>query len=220
MFITSSYSRVCFLIWKFLISTRFCAVSIERFKIGADIASPSGGRNFCSMFAMRGEENILIRGSSKETKNLDCPGSPCLADLPRSCRSIRLELCLDVPITYRPPSSATPLSSLISVPRPAILVATVIASFLPAKEMISASLAWFFAFKTVCFSPSPFRMREIFSEISTDSVPIRIGCPVLCANRISVISAVYFSLSDIKTSSLRSFRIHFLCVGTASTSRL
>ena len=101
---------------------------------------------------MRGEAKRRMSESSKETKNLEEPGSPWRAQRPRSCLSMRRDWWRVVPMTWRPPESATPSSSLMSVPRPAMLVATVMAPRRPASAMISASLSWFLALKTVCSS--------------------------------------------------------------------
>ncbi len=93
---------------------------------------------------------ILIKSSSRETKNCEDPGSPCLPALPLSWSSILLASCLSVPITQSPPSSLTVLASsifggfppkIISTPRPAIFVAIVTAPFLPACAIISPSLS-------------------------------------------------------------------------------
>ena len=67
------------------------------------------------------------------------PGSPCRPLLPRNCLSIRPASCRSVPKICNPPVSITPSPNLISVPRPAILVAIVIPFFCPALAIISAS---------------------------------------------------------------------------------
>ena len=65
----------------------------------------------------------------------------------------------------------------MSVPRPAMFVAIVTAPFWPAIATISASRAWFFAFSTSCGTWASERKRERISELSTVTVPIRIGWP-------------------------------------------
>ena len=67
----------------------------------------------------------------------------------------------------------------MSVPRPAILVAIVTAPFLPASIIISASRSWFLAFNTLCGIPLRFNNCEIYSEVSTATVPNNTGCPFL-----------------------------------------
>ena len=64
------------------------------------------------------------------------PGSPGRAERRKSCRSIRLASWRSVAKTCRPPSSDTPRPSFISVPRPAMFVATVTLSALPAAATI------------------------------------------------------------------------------------
>ena len=79
-------------------------------------------------------------------KNLLIPGSPCLPERPRICRSILWFSILSVPITTKPPRSATPGPNLISVPRPAMDVATVTAPSWPDSAIICASRAALLAF--------------------------------------------------------------------------
>ena len=88
---------------------------------------------------------MRIRSSSQETKNWVIPGSPWRPPRPRSWLSTRRLSWRSEPITTRPPSSLTSSVSLISVPRPAILVARVIAPFWPAFSTMAASRSLFFA---------------------------------------------------------------------------
>ena len=67
--------------------------------------------------------------------------------------------------------------SMISVPRPAILVEIVTAPYFPACAMISASFSWYLAFNTLCFMPSFLSIAESCSDFSTEMVPTRTGCP-------------------------------------------
>ena len=108
------------------------------------------------------------------------PGSPWRPERPRSWRSMRRDSCRSVPMICRPASGcvrSSCLSSLMSVPRPAMLVAIVIAAFWPAPATISASRWWYFAFSTSCLSPRRLSWRDSVSEISTLTVPMRIGQP-------------------------------------------
>ena len=77
-----------------------------------------------------------------------------------------------------PCSSALP-PSLMSTPRPAMLVAIVTAPGRPAWAIVSASRSAYsgLAFSTSCGTPFFFRRFESFSEVSTAIVPTRIGWP-------------------------------------------
>ena len=148
-FITSSYSSRCLRILKFRPSTFFCARCIERVTMGWVITCPSSIPMRSIIDAIRSELKRRIKSSSRDRKNRDAPGSPCRPLRPRSWRSIRRDSCRSVPMIYNPPSSFTPCPSLISVPRPAILVAIVIACFSPARATISASRWCCLAFNTL-----------------------------------------------------------------------
>ena len=76
----------------------------------------------------------------------------------------------------------------MSVPRPAMLVASVIAPFSPALAIISASRAWFLAFNISCFSPALVKSELKYSLTSTEIVPIRIGWPVswICLTALTI----------------------------------
>ena len=82
----------------------------------------------------------------------------------------------------------------MSVPRPAMLVAIVIAPGWPACATISASRSWYLALSTSCFSPRRFNKRASVSETSTLVVPTRIGRLRLCWRSTSSMIASYFSL--------------------------
>ena len=110
--------------------------------------------------------------------------------------------------------------SIMSVPRPAMFVAIVIAPYLPACATISASFSWFLAFKTSCFNPSFLRSLLIFSEFSIDAVPTSTGCPFSCASFISSITALNLESSVLYIISLLSFLITGKFVGIVTTSRL
>ena len=66
--------------------------------------------------------------------------------------------------------------SRMSVPRPAMLVAMVIAPLRPAWATISASFSWYLAFSTTCLTPFFFSSSESRSDFSTDVVPTSTGC--------------------------------------------
>ena len=71
--------------------------------------------------------------------------------------------------------------SLMSTPRPAMLVAIVTAPRSPAFWMISASRSWFFAFSTSCGMPRRSSRWERCSDTSTEIVPTRTGWPMRVA---------------------------------------
>jgi preprotein translocase subunit SecA len=73
-------------------------------------------------------------------------------------------------------NSALP-PSMTSVPRPAMLVATVTEPTRPAWATIAASRAWFFALSTSCLMPRLARSLERYSLFSTLVVPTSTGWP-------------------------------------------
>ena len=91
-------------------------------------------------------------------------------------------------------NSALP-PSMISVPRPAMLVAMVMAPFLPACATISASRSWFLAFSTL-------KLRVYFCSIfarvslfSTLTVPTSTGWPFWWHSSTCWITALYLPLT-------------------------
>ena len=157
------------------------------------IISPSLKPSLSITLAMRSLENKRIRSSSKDTKNTEEPGSPWRPARPRNWRSTRRDSWRSVPMMARPPAAFTSGLSLMSVPRPAILVAMVTAHFKPAVATISASFWCSLAFNTLC---SILRMVSILlniSEISTEVVPTSTGRPAATIFSISSMTALYFS---------------------------
>ena len=128
-------------------------------------------------FAIRSEPKRRIKLSSKETKNWDEPTSPCRPARPLNCLSTRLDSWRSVPIIAKPPASLDAGLNLISVPRPAMLVAMVTFPDCPASATISASLACCLAFNTLCWILRIFNNRLNNSEFSTEVVPTKIGLP-------------------------------------------
>ena len=108
--------------------------------------------------------------------------------------------------------------SIISVPRPAMLVAMVTAFFLPACATISASFSWFFAFSTLCFTPVRSSMPDSRSDFSTDTVPTSTGRPVACTRLISSTTARNLPGSVAYITSFMSSRTIGLLVGICTTS--
>ena len=203
---TLSNLRSDFLISKFLASTFCWALSKALLIQGWSILSPSLSPSFSNILLIDSEPKILIKSSSKLTKKIEFPSSPCLPDLPLAWLSTLLDSILSVPITYKPPSFLTlffssfdPIlffpPSLISTPLPDILVVIITEFSLPAFAIISASFSWFFAFKTVCSILFFFKSSEYISDLSTLDVKTRAGCPLLLQSIIKSIIANCFSFS-------------------------
>ena len=110
--------------------------------------------------------------------------------------------------------------SIISVPRPAIFVAIVMAFNLPASAIISASCSWCFAFKRLCFKPALFSKLDNISDFSMLAVPIKTGCPFECASFTASTIALNLSFSSLKIKSFKSCRITFLFVGMLTIGSL
>ena len=163
---------------------------------------------------------MRIKSSSSDTKNIDDPGSPCLPARPRNCLSTRRLSCRSVPSIARPPASFTPAPSLISVPRPAMLVAIVTAPAKPASATTCASRACCFAFSTLCGICFCFSILLNNSDTSTLVVPTRQGRPLLRNSSIFSITALYFSRLVLKIMSCSSNRIAVTLVGMVTTSSL
>ena len=86
-----------------------------------------------------------------------------------SWRSMRAASWRSLRITARPPRSATPGASFMSVPRPAMLVAMVTRPVSPARATIAASAASCAAFSRLCGTPWP-RSRSLAScDAATDA---------------------------------------------------
>ena len=85
----------------------------------------------------------------------------------------------------------------MSVPRPAIFVATVTAPIVPARAIIAASRSCCFALSTSCGTPLRFSMADNSSDFSTLTVPTKTGCPFLFRLTISSTTAVNFPTSDL-----------------------
>ena len=108
--------------------------------------------------------------------------------------------------------------SIISVPRPAMLVAIVTAPFLPACATISASRSWFFAFSTSCFMPFFLSIEERSSDFSIVIVPTSTGWPLAWHSSIWRITALYLPSSFLYTWSSWSILAIGLLVGISITS--
>ena len=84
---------------------------------------------------------------------------------------------------------------MMSVPRPAMLVATVTAPLWPARATIFASSACCLAFSTECGTPFLRSISDRCSDFSTETVPTRTGCPLRCRSAMSSTTASYFASS-------------------------
>ena len=84
---------------------------------------------------------------------------------------------------------------MMSVPRPAMLVATVTAPLAPAIATIAASPAWFLALSTSWATPWAVSSFERYSDFSTLVVPTRTGWPFSCRSTMSSTTASNFAFS-------------------------
>ena len=116
-------------------------------------------------------------------------------------------------------NSALP-PSMISVPRPAMLVATVTAPRRPAWATISASFSWCLAFSTLCLMPARVSILLTISEISMDTVPTSTGWPFSWQARICSTTALYLPCLVLYTRSGWSILARGRFVGISTMSRL
>ncbi len=86
--------------------------------------------------------------------------------------------------------------SLMSVPRPAMLVAMVMAPGAPAWLTIIASCSWKRAFSTACGTFLRLSRSLMISLFSMLVVPTSTGWPRVRASSISVATASYFSPAE------------------------
>src|SRR4029077_2257939 len=61
---------------KLRVSTRFCALAMERLTIGCSIGSPSGILSFCMMTPRRSPPKMRSSGSSSDREKRELPGAP------------------------------------------------------------------------------------------------------------------------------------------------
>ena len=109
--------------------------------------------------------------------------------------------------------------SMMSVPRPAMLVATVTAPNLPAWATISASFSWNLAFNTLCLMPFFLSMPESSSDFSMEMVPTSTGWPLAWHSSICCTMARNLPASVLYTTSGWSTRCTGLLVGISTMSR-
>ena len=188
-----------------------------RFCKGASEPSMASSRLISA--AMRSPWKIRIKSSSQLTKNWVVPGSPWRPPRPRSWLSTRRLSWRSEPITTKPPSSLTPSPSLISVPRPAKLVARVTAPFSPALATIAASRSLFLAFKSSYLIPWLSRYLAINSFLAMLAEPTKTGCPRSWYFLISAAIALSLAASVLKIRSSLSTRWIGLLGGIWITSK-
>ena len=107
---------------------------------------------------------------------------------------------------------------MMSVPRPAMLVAMVTAPSLPAWATISASRSCCLAFSTLCCTPRFFSSAESASLFSMLTVPTSTGWPFSWQAIICSITASNLPFSLRYTTSGQSLRITGLFVGISTMS--
>ncbi len=83
----------------------------------------------------------------------------------------------------------------MSVPRPAMFVATVTAPLRPALAMIAASRACCFALRTSCGMPLRSSSDDSRSDFATLAVPTSTGWPFSCRSAMSSMTAANFASS-------------------------
>ncbi len=110
--------------------------------------------------------------------------------------------------------------SMMSVPRPAMLVATVTAPLRPAWATIAASRSWYLAFSTSCGMPLRLSILETSSDFSTLIVPTRTGWPAWCRSAMSSTRASNLACAVWYTTSRWSPLIIGMFVGIGSTPSL
>ncbi|GIT31040.1 MAG: hypothetical protein Ct9H300mP1_30860 [Planctomycetaceae bacterium] len=155
--------------------------------------------------------------SSSERKNWKLPGSPCRAARPINWRSIRSELCISVAITCRPPASVSSSVSLMSVPRPAMLVATVPQTALP-RLGHHVGLAFVPGrVEDLVADAQRLEPRPSSSEASTDGVPTSTARSFETSSAIWSTTASRLSSAVRKMRGERPTRIQGRCVGIAAT---
>src|SRR2546425_10497634 len=115
------------------------------------MTSPSSAPERSIQRAMRSDPNRRIKSSSSERKKTLWPGSPWRPERHEADRSGCSCTCPNADSRYLMPHTwhfLTPGPSLMTVPRPAMLVAIVMEPGWPACATISASRSWYLAFST------------------------------------------------------------------------
>ena len=104
-------------------------------------------------------------------------------------------------------NSALP-PSMMSVPRPAMFVATVTAPLRPAWATIAASRACCLALRTSCRTPRSRSCSDRYSLFSTLVVPTSTGWPASCRSAMSSTTASNLATSSCRSRSGWSLRDH------------
>ena len=170
----------------------------------------------CRCAATRGARCRRCGGRRRRSPRRAAPAirsAACRSAAPsRSAASAASSRSLRICGSIAPPST-------MSVPRPAMLVAIVMAFGRPACATISASRACCFAFSTSCGRSAFARWPDSISEFSIDVVPTSTGWPRSWQSLMSATIASTFSASVRNTWSFSSLRTIVMCVGITTVSR-
>ncbi len=134
------------------------------------------------------------------------PGSPCREQRPASWRSTRRASWASSIMTCRPPLAMACSDRRMSVPRPAMLVATVIWPGWPAAAIMSASALSCAALSTTWGSFAAARCRLASWDVATDRVPIKTGTPRVENSRAFATTSRHFVSRSRATTAGTDFR--------------
>ena len=130
-----------------------------------------------------GRDHLLVLGARSRALAL---ASACVVDLRR--RLGRVDALGGAAPPRRGPAASPP--SMMSVPRPAMLVAIVTAPRRPAWATIGASFSWNLALSTSCLTPRRLSISARSSLFSTLTVPTSTGRPASVISTISSMTRV------------------------------
>mmetsp|Transcript_24848 Transcript_24848/g.45429 ORF Transcript_24848/g.45429 Transcript_24848/m.45429 type:complete len:318 (-) Transcript_24848:1053-2006(-) len=157
--------------------------------IFASSGTSSETRKLSSTFVILSAPNVLSMGSSRLRKKRLLPGSPWRPERPRSWLSMRLDSCLSVPTTYKPPNFRTSSFSGASVAEKSALARLM--AFLMASTVGSLSGALSAAIDTSS------------SNSNTDSNPTTPAAPPSSSSRQSASTRAAASEIALKATALK-----------------
>mmetsp|Transcript_61217 Transcript_61217/g.120104 ORF Transcript_61217/g.120104 Transcript_61217/m.120104 type:complete len:328 (-) Transcript_61217:1152-2135(-) len=157
--------------------------------IFASSGTSSETRKLSSTFVILSAPNVLSMGSSRLRKKRLLPGSPWRPERPRSWLSMRLDSCLSVPTTYKPPNFRTSSFSGASVAEKSALAKLM--AFLMASTVGSLSGALSAAIDTSS------------SNSNTDSNPTTPAAPPSSSSRQSASTRAAASEIALKATALK-----------------
>ena len=101
----------------------------------------------------------------------------------------------------QPDTSYSLPPSMMSVPRPAMFVATVTAPLRPASATIEASRSWCLALRTSCLTPALRKAFDSTSDFSTETVPTSVTMrqarlALLAAGKLAAVQSAIDALSE------------------------